>query len=54
EWASELTELGHDVVVAGFDPAGFGHAHAIEVRGDGMRAGAADPRAMTGGAVAST
>ncbi|MCU1351441.1 MAG: gamma-glutamyltranspeptidase, partial [Acidimicrobiales bacterium] len=42
EWASELTELGHDVVVAGFDPAGFGHAHAIEVRGDGMRAGAAD------------
>ncbi|QXC59514.1 gamma-glutamyltransferase [Aquihabitans sp. G128] len=52
-WAPGLTERGHDVEVAGFDPAGFGHAHAIEVRADGIRAGAADPRAMTGAAVAS-
>ncbi|HEX2575538.1 MAG TPA: gamma-glutamyltransferase, partial [Aquihabitans sp.] len=52
-WASGLTERGHQVEVADFDPAGFGHAHAIEVRPDGVRAGAADPRSMTGGAVAS-
>jgi gamma-glutamyltranspeptidase/glutathione hydrolase len=53
-WAPGLEELGHRVEVAGFDPAGFGHAHLIEVRADGVRAGAADPRSMTGGAVAST
>ncbi len=53
-WAEGLTERGHDVAVATFDPAGFGHAHAIEIRADGIRAGAADPRSMTGGAVAST
>lgn len=52
-WAEGLTERGHTVAVAGFDPAGFGHAHAIEVRADGIRAGAADPRSMTGAAVAS-
>lgn len=53
-WADGLRERGHDVEVAGFDPAGFGHAHLIEVRTDGIRAGAADPRSMSGGAVAST
>lgn len=53
-WAPGLAERGHTVEVAGFDPAGFGHAHAIEVRDDGIRAGAADPRSMTGAAVAST
>ncbi|MCU1452816.1 MAG: gamma-glutamyltranspeptidase [Acidimicrobiales bacterium] len=52
-WAPGLVERGQAVTVAGFDPAGFGHAHAIEVRGDGIRAGAADPRSMTGAAVAS-
>lgn len=52
-WAEGLAERGHTVEVAGFDPAGFGHAHAIEVRSDGIRAGAADPRSMTGAAVAS-
>lgn len=52
-WAPGLTERGHHVEVAEFDPAGFGHAHLIEVRADGMRAGAADPRSMTGAAVAT-
>ena len=52
-WAAGLAERGHEVEVAGFDPSGFGHAHAIEVRPDGMRAGAADTRSMTGAAVAS-
>ena len=52
-WAPGLSERGHTVEVAGFDPASFGHAHAIEVRDDGIRAGAADPRSMTGAAVAS-
>lgn len=53
-WADGLGERGHDVEVAGFDPAGFGHAHAIEVRPDGIRAGAADHRSMTGAAIATT
>lgn len=53
-WAAGLRDRGHDVEVAGFDPAGFGHAHAIEIRADQVRAGAADPRSMTGAAVAST
>ena len=52
-WATGLRERGHQVEVAGFDPAGFGHAHLIEIRDDGIRAGASDPRAMTGAAVAS-
>ena len=52
-WVTGLEDRGHRVEVAGFDPAGFGHAHVIEVRPDGMRAGAADVRAMTGAAVAS-
>lgn len=52
-WADGLRRRGHEVEVAGFDPAGFGHAHLIEVRTDGIRAGAADPRSMTGGTVAS-
>jgi len=54
DWASGLEARGHRVEVAGFDPAGFGHAQAIEVRPDGVRAGAADGRAMSGSAVAST
>ncbi len=52
-WVDGLTERGHTVEVAGFDPAGFGHAHAIEVRADGIRTGAADPRSITGAAVAA-
>lgn len=53
-WERGLLERGHRVARADVDPAGFGHAHAIEVRPDGLLAGAADPRSMTGGAVAST
>ncbi|CAN5803895.1 gamma-glutamyltransferase family protein [soil metagenome] len=53
-WAAGLAARGHRVEVADFDPAGFGHAAAIEVRSaDGVRAGAADPRSMTGAAVAA-
>jgi gamma-glutamyltranspeptidase/glutathione hydrolase len=50
-WADGLARRGHRVEVAGFDPGGFGHAQMIEVRDDGIRAGAADPRAMVGAAV---
>ena len=48
-WETGLIEQGHTVVRA---PAGFnvGHAHAIVLRGDGMLAGAADPRVITGAA----
>jgi gamma-glutamyltranspeptidase/glutathione hydrolase len=52
-WAPGLEATGHVVEPAGFDPAGFGHAQLIEVHVDGVRAGAADPRAMTGAAVAA-
>jgi gamma-glutamyltranspeptidase/glutathione hydrolase len=48
-----LAARGHLTEVAGEDPAGFGHAQLIEVRTDGVLAGAADPRAMTGAAIAS-
>lgn len=53
-WVDGLRRLGHRVEVAGFDPAGFGHAQLIEVRDDTVRAGAADPRAMVAAAIAST
>lgn len=52
-WVEHLRALGHRVEVAGFDPGGFGHAQLIEVRPDGVRDGAADPRAMVGAAVAA-
>ena len=52
-WAGGLEARGHEVEVVGADPAGFGHAHVIEVRPDGVRAGASDVRAMTGAAVAA-
>ncbi len=51
-WVDGLAARGHRVEVAGFDPAGFGHAHVIEVDSHGMRHGATDPRAMTGAAIA--
>lgn len=49
-WESGLAARGHRVVRAepGFN---VGHAHAIVIRADGMLAGAADPRALTGAAV---
>ena len=52
-WVDGLRRRGHRVEVAGFDPAGFGHAQLIEVRTDAVRAGAADPRSMVGAAVAT-
>jgi len=51
-WRPGLADRGHTVEVAGFDPAGFGHAHIIERHADGTLAGAADPRSIIG-AVAS-
>ena len=52
-WAAGLAERGHDVEVVPVDPAGFGHAHLIERQPDGTWAGADDPRAMTGAAIAA-
>jgi gamma-glutamyltranspeptidase/glutathione hydrolase len=52
-WATGLQERGHQVDVVAFDPAGFGHAHVIEHMADGTWAGADDPRAMTGAAIAT-
>jgi gamma-glutamyltranspeptidase/glutathione hydrolase len=52
-WARGLEARGHEVDVVDFDPAGFGHAHVIERTADGTWAGADDPRAMTGAAVAA-
>ncbi|MEV0648588.1 gamma-glutamyltransferase [Phytomonospora sp. NPDC050363] len=43
-----LAERGHRVVRTA---ATYGHAQLIEVREDGTRAGASDPRAVVGGAV---
>ena len=48
DWITGLAERGHDVRT---DPAwnsGYGHAHLIERRDDGVLAGAHDPRALTG------
>jgi gamma-glutamyltranspeptidase/glutathione hydrolase len=49
-WEAGLVARGHHVVRAPRD-ANFGHAHAIVVRPDGILAGAADPRALTGAAI---
>jgi gamma-glutamyltranspeptidase/glutathione hydrolase len=46
-WVAGLRERGHDVVEAA---AGFGHAHLVDVTDEGVRAGAADPRAVIGAA----
>ena len=48
-WADGLRRRGHRVDVAGFDPAGFGHAHLIESRIDGTLRGGSDRRALIGG-----
>jgi gamma-glutamyltranspeptidase/glutathione hydrolase len=49
-WAAGLRDRGHavNVVPSGH---GFGHAQLIEVGTDGIRRGAADPRAEVGAAV---
>ncbi|MGC5167976.1 gamma-glutamyltransferase family protein [Luteimicrobium sp. DT211] len=48
-WADGLRERGHEVVEAAAG-VGFGHAHLIDVTDEGVRAGAADPRAVIGAA----
>lgn len=50
-WATGLRERGHAVEVVDVLGGAFGHAQLIEVDGEGMRAGAADPRALVGAAV---
>ncbi len=45
-WEAGLTARGHEVRVTDRYRGSFGHAHLIEVRPDGMRAGAADPRGL--------
>jgi gamma-glutamyltranspeptidase/glutathione hydrolase len=52
-WDDGLVERGHRVERATLDPAGFGHAHLIEVDESGMRGGAADVRSVIGAAVAT-
>ena len=47
-WADGLTARGHEVRTLPPD-ANVGHAHVISLR-DGVLAGAADPRALTGAA----
>lgn len=51
-WDVGLADRGHRVDRARLDPAGFGHAHLVEVDPGGMRAGAADVRSVVGAAVA--
>ncbi len=48
QWLTGLRARGHRVEAAPPFDSGFGHAHLIEVRDDGMRVGAADPRARIG------
>lgn len=52
-WDEGLAGRGHRVERATLDPAGFGHAHLVEVDDDGMRAGAADVRSVIGAAIAT-
>ncbi|MFI7694015.1 gamma-glutamyltransferase family protein [Nonomuraea sp. NPDC049655] len=49
-WADGLTALGHPVRTLPYGGS-FGHAHLIDVRPDGMLAGAADPRSLVGAAI---
>ncbi len=47
-WANGLQECGHRVATTAPHDTGHGHAHVIERSADGVLAGAADPRALTG------
>jgi gamma-glutamyltranspeptidase / glutathione hydrolase len=49
-WADGLAALGHPVAERPYG-GGFGHAHLIDVRADGVLAGAADPRSQIGAAL---
>ncbi len=48
-WIDGLAQRGHQVVEQDPWNSGYGHAHLIERDVDGTLAGAADPRALTGG-----
>jgi gamma-glutamyltranspeptidase/glutathione hydrolase len=50
-WAPALRSLGHEVIETGPFDNGYGHAHAIVVRDDGVLTGAADPRTRASGAI---
>lgn len=50
-WRDVLAARGHATVIGGPDPFRYGHAHVIELTPAGSLAGAADPRALVGGAV---
>jgi gamma-glutamyltranspeptidase/glutathione hydrolase len=53
-WDDGLTARGHRVARAKPDVVGFGHAHLIDVEPTaGTLGGAADPRAMSGAAIAA-
>ncbi|TDD39660.1 gamma-glutamyltranspeptidase, partial [Nonomuraea terrae] len=49
-WSDGLAALGHRVAALPYGGS-FGHAHLIDVRPDGMLAGAADPRSLVGAAI---
>ncbi|MCT9931210.1 gamma-glutamyltransferase [Planotetraspora sp. A-T 1434] len=49
-WAAGLRERGHTVAAVPYG-SNFGHAHLIDVLPSGVLAGAADPRALIGGAL---
>ena len=51
-WLDELVRRGHPAERTPPYDSGFGHAHAIVVEGDGMLAGAADPRTVVGSCAA--
>lgn len=46
-WAPGLRDRGHTVAEAAARDLSFGHAHLVDVAGDGTLTGAADPRAET-------
>ena len=48
-WADGLRRRGHRVEQAGFDPAGFGHAHCIETAPDGTLRGRPTPGRSSAG-----
>jgi gamma-glutamyltranspeptidase/glutathione hydrolase len=47
-WAADLADRGHAVERRGRFESGFGHAHAIVLRDDGIISGGADSRSIVG------
>ena len=50
-WAEGLVARGHAVGGVGENPKSGGHAHLIDVGGDGTLSGAAEPRVTLAAAV---